>query len=273
VSDFHDVSFTAVGLVSSVRYPYPNHNLKPVPMIAIHGTDDGIDPYWGGGPEYWGQESVPQAIDEWSQFNGCQHISASESTSGIVIYRHTQCTEGADVVLVSVEGGGHIQPILSWNASRPTIRCGLHHLPVAYVNVTGVVLRFFLEHGAAATSHKAAQPSSDSSNSPTSSSVAFKGELSLAMSKSEVQRGVDLATGQLPASAGQAQQSLSSAKAACIVTFLASITTALVSVTLFFFYCHQSRKSSYNYTSPDQNTVRFVRRSWDKPATGHRVPP
>jgi len=256
VSDFHDASFAAVGLVSSVRYPYPNHNLQPVPMIAVHGMDDGIDPYWGGGPAYWGQESVPQAIQEWSRFNGCQRSLSSESIPGVVIYRHTQCIDEADVVLLSVEGGGHTQPIVSMKTSRPTIRCGPHHLPVVYVNVTQVVWHFFLEHGAAAPSHAA------------KNSVAFQGNLSSAMSTIEVPRGVDMVAGQLPESAGQAQRSLSKAEAACMVTLLASITTALVSATLFFYRFWPREAVPADESLP---TVRFMRLARLAPEPSHEI--
>jgi len=263
VSDFHDASFAAVGLVSSVRYPYPNHNLQPVPMIAVHGMDDGIDPYWGGGPAYWGQESVPQAIQEWSRFNGCQRSLSSESIPGVVIYRHTQCIDEADVVLLSVEGGGHTQPIVSMKTSRPTIRCGPHHLPVVYVNVTQVVWHFFLEHGAAA-------PSPHTANNI----VAFQGKLFSATSKNEVHRGADMAAGQSPEPAGQAQRSLSRAKAACMVALLTSITTALVSVTLFFYH-HWSGISILGnepYTRTRENQMhsrRLMRASKYMPVISH----
>jgi polyhydroxybutyrate depolymerase len=243
VSDFHDVSFAAVGIISAVRYPYPNHNLRPVPMIAFHGMDDTCNRYWGGGAPYWGQESVPQAIEEWSQFNGCQRTSASERTSGVVIYRHTQCTDGADVMLVSIEGGGHTWPFLSMNESRRTFRSGIHKLPVVYINVTQMLWRFFLEHGAADLSLH-----TDSISSPINNSLAFKGKYSSAFSKSQVQRGVDMAARQLPESAAQAHWSLSRARTACIVTLLALITTALVSATMFFFFFYHRLSKQYNYT-------------------------
>jgi len=238
VSDFHDITFAAVGLVSSVRYPYPNRNWRPVPMIAVHGMDDGIDPYWGGGPAYWGAESVPQAVEEWSRFNGCRHTSASENTSGVVIYRHTQCTDDADIVLVSIEGGGHTQPIISMNRTRMTIRCGPRRLPFTYVNVTQVVWQFFLKHGAAASRHKAAQPLSDPIIFPVSNSYAFQGGLSSTISRSEVHRSVNTAHPRhsVSLSVGHARRSISRAKAASTVMLVASVITAVMSGTLCIYF-------------------------------------
>jgi len=247
VSDFHDITFAAVGVVSAVRYPYPNRNLRPVPMIAFHGVDDGMNHYWGGGPDYWGQESVPQAIEEWSHFNGCQHTSASEHTSGVVIYKHTQCTDGADIVLVSIRGGGHTYPMISSNAAQQTIRCGPHHLPVAYVNITQFVWQFFLEHGTVTDlTH------SDFNFSATTDSLGFKGNLSSAASTSEDHLHVNGPEMQPSESADRAPQLLSMAQVSCMVLILISSITAAVSVGLFCYYQltsdTASRRDGYTVT-------------------------
>jgi hypothetical protein len=210
-------------------------------MIAIHGMDDGTDPYWGGGHSYWGAESVPQAVEEWSQHNGCKRTSASENTNGVVVHRHTQCTDGAEIVLVSIEGGGHAQAVLSPSKSRWTIQHGPHKLPVTYVNITEVVWQFFLEHGAvAASGHKAARPLWNANTLPLNN-YAFQGDLSSAMSKSEVHRSVNTGYMRQPVSvsAGHARTSNSRAKVVCTVTLVASLIMVVVSGTLFIYF--QSR--------------------------------
>jgi len=99
-----------VAPVAGLRYPLPNNSTRPMPIIAIHGTNDAINPYWGkGDPSYW-HNSVPDAVNKWAEFNGCKFSRWERKTKHVVLYEHYDCTEDASVVLVMVEGDGHTWP-------------------------------------------------------------------------------------------------------------------------------------------------------------------
>jgi polyhydroxybutyrate depolymerase len=87
---------------------------RPVPVIAFHGTDDRIVPYAGGaagGPQNFVFPAVPDWAAAWSARNGCdatpESLPAQGEVSGV---RYTNCTDGADVVFYTVDGGGHNWP-------------------------------------------------------------------------------------------------------------------------------------------------------------------
>lgn len=105
----------SVGLVSSLRFPKPNHATRSVPILAFHGTADTVNPWAGNGdPTYW-NESVPSAFARWVDFNGCSRRSDLfewEHLRGEA-YRtqpQTNCKDDAIVQLVKLEGFNHPWP-------------------------------------------------------------------------------------------------------------------------------------------------------------------
>ena len=97
---------------------------RPVPVVAFHGTADPIVPYGGGemqgdpwregamltrGPNtFIGAE---QWIARWAAGNGCEPAPQAIAPQGDVRgVRYTGCDQGADVVLYTVEDGGHTWP-------------------------------------------------------------------------------------------------------------------------------------------------------------------
>lgn len=86
---------------------------RPVPVIAFHGTADRIVPYEGGqaGPSGWVFPAVPDWAAAWAERNGCdappETLPAQGEVSGV---RYTGCTNDADVVFYTVDGGGHNWP-------------------------------------------------------------------------------------------------------------------------------------------------------------------
>lgn len=99
----------AIGAVGGLRFP-PNCDARPVPVVAFHGTGDPINPYAGGGAEYWGY-GVEAAVSGWIGRNGCAAEPATTRLSGsVTALRYHDCRRGADVVLYRVEGGGHTWP-------------------------------------------------------------------------------------------------------------------------------------------------------------------
>jgi len=117
--------FSAMAIISAIRYPVPNHRprTKPLRLISFHGTADPINPYWGGvKAPYWGPASVVQVTEQWAEFNGCTKTSGTQLSPGISYTNHSGCKENADVVLVSVRDGSHMWPFLSDRYS--TFKCG-----------------------------------------------------------------------------------------------------------------------------------------------------
>jgi polyhydroxybutyrate depolymerase len=96
----------------------------PVPVLAFHGTTDPIVPYEGGdmrgrplregadltrapthflGAEEW--------TAKWAEGNGCAPEPESIPPQGDVRgERYTRCTQDAEVILYTIEDGGHTWP-------------------------------------------------------------------------------------------------------------------------------------------------------------------
>jgi len=105
----------AIGSVAGA-YVLPPDQCKPsrpVPMIAFHGTADPIVPYQGGASR--GFDFPFPLIPEWmanrAVLNGCtgvpDELPATGDASGI---RYSGCTEGAEVIFYTINGGGHTWP-------------------------------------------------------------------------------------------------------------------------------------------------------------------
>jgi polyhydroxybutyrate depolymerase len=108
---------------------------RPVPVIAFHGTDDGLVPYDGN-------RAFPPIQDwaaEWAARNGCdptpEIIPAAGDTSGV---HYINCDDNADVILYTIDGGGHTWP-------------GGPRLPILGktsrdINASEVMWEFFMAH-------------------------------------------------------------------------------------------------------------------------------
>jgi polyhydroxybutyrate depolymerase len=94
---------------------------RPLSVIHFHGTDDAFAPFTGGrgARSIYGMEfmSVAESIAAWVAANGCPPEPREERFSdrvgdGTTIVRKTYGPgrEGAEVVLVVIEGGGHTWP-------------------------------------------------------------------------------------------------------------------------------------------------------------------
>lgn len=91
---------------------------RGVSMMLVVGTDDKLVPYHGGdvandrGRVY----SAEQTRDVFATKNGCGSPSPARFVDGeddgtrVSIQESTGCKDGAEVVLVTVEGGGHAWP-------------------------------------------------------------------------------------------------------------------------------------------------------------------
>ena len=120
----------AVGAVAPARPPIPGQDRcgdsKPVPMVAFHGTADKMAPYQGGTspiaprsfPKYPGLDS-PCSATKPMQRRPHRHSNFSERPPP-----RTNCAENADVILYTIEGGGHTWPggkhLAEWIAGHTT---------------------------------------------------------------------------------------------------------------------------------------------------------
>jgi polyhydroxybutyrate depolymerase len=135
----------AVGAVSAAQMlPWDEcGDSMPVPTVAFHGTADRAAPYQGGSsPIAPGQ--FPN-IRDWTarvaRRNQCKGDPIDTRISPSVRrLAYTNCAENADVILYTVEGGGHTwpggKPLPEWIVGRTTRE----------INASRVLWEFFVEH-------------------------------------------------------------------------------------------------------------------------------
>ncbi len=101
--------------------------VRPVPVLEIHGTADHCWPYAGGRQTCVGFMPItaagsfvpiPATVASWAARNGCrptpvtQDLRDADPWDGTTVTRmsYVGCSEGGDVVLLRVNGGGHTWP-------------------------------------------------------------------------------------------------------------------------------------------------------------------
>ena len=118
---------------------------RPVPMVAFHGTDDRMVPYQGGlSGDPIKPRTFPAVRDwaaNWARRNRCSgDPSDARITANVRRLAYTNCAENADVVLYSVEGGGHTwpggKPLPEWIVGRTT----------SDISATRVMWEFYAQH-------------------------------------------------------------------------------------------------------------------------------
>ena len=111
---------------------------RPVPLLHVHGTNDALVPFDGGG--LGNAKPVSASIDAFKTLNGCA------AGAGTVVYTKDDvsctswggCTAGADVELCTVTGGGHQWPGGDQLPYGPTLSANL--------DTSKTVADFFLAH-------------------------------------------------------------------------------------------------------------------------------
>ena len=83
---------------------------RPVPLLHIHGTNDLLVPYNGGG--VGAIHPVSYSIDAFKTKNGCAAGAGTGvyTKDDVSCTKWSGCTDGADVELCTVTGGGHAWP-------------------------------------------------------------------------------------------------------------------------------------------------------------------
>ena len=135
----------AVGLVGSAQLLPWNWctDTRPVPMIAFHGTEDRFTPYNGG--KVWLAPkpfpSIPVWTANWARRNRCgPNPGESVVATDVTRRAYTNCAANADVVLYTIQGGGHTWPgggaLPTWFAGTTTYS----------IDASSLMWAFFREH-------------------------------------------------------------------------------------------------------------------------------
>ncbi len=83
---------------------------RPLSVLTIHGTADGIVPYEGGRILGGATKPAPPATaiaERWAALNGCSDAPATEARGPLGIRAWSECAAGTRVRLITVDGGGH----------------------------------------------------------------------------------------------------------------------------------------------------------------------
>jgi polyhydroxybutyrate depolymerase len=123
----------------------------PVPVLHFHGTKDLFVPYEGGkGPRSLsGTNFLPvrEAIQTWVRNNECkpgpvETVLSEGKSDGMRITQHTYAggRDGAEVALVTIEGGGH-----TWPGRLP--RLAMLGPSAIGISANDMMWEFFQRHG------------------------------------------------------------------------------------------------------------------------------
>lgn len=105
-----DDRLAGIGAIAASMLLDDCHPSRPVSVIAIHGTADGIVPYEGGRILGGATKPAPPAnavIERWASLDGCPDQRVTEVLGAVTTRAWVGCAGGAGVRLVTVEGGGH----------------------------------------------------------------------------------------------------------------------------------------------------------------------
>lgn len=121
---------------------------RPVPVIHFHGTQDTIVPYAitrENAPPFLRLQGVEESISTWVKLNECQAQPETERISPVddmmTVLRKTYRggRDGAEVVLVVIEEGGH-----TWPGQRPPI--GFIGKSTTRISANDLMWEFFQKH-------------------------------------------------------------------------------------------------------------------------------
>jgi polyhydroxybutyrate depolymerase len=137
----------AAGMVSS---PFPNTCPADVvrPLIEFHGTADPIVPYGGGAVHAEGFSGVdsPGVLDtaaKWAAHNGCTGATNLQIAPDVLRTGWTGCAPDGDIVLLTIQGGGH-----TWPGPIDVSKLGMTDLgaTTSSIDATQLMLDFFDTH-------------------------------------------------------------------------------------------------------------------------------
>lgn len=129
----------AIGAVGATAGPRLCPDGLTVPVITFRGTDDACVPYEGGTSSCGMMLPVVSAEEVarlWGEHNGCDTTPAAAQVSEHVrTTSYTNCTNSAEAILYTIDGGGH-----TWPGSINVPRLG----PVTdEIDATALIWEFF----------------------------------------------------------------------------------------------------------------------------------
>lgn len=87
---------------------------RPVSVLETHGTADPVVPFTGGGMIGRGGpseiESAQGMVNGWRKVDGCTGAPVEDVVGGVHRFTSRGCVDGTEVVLVQIDGGGHVWP-------------------------------------------------------------------------------------------------------------------------------------------------------------------
>lgn len=99
---------TAIAGVGGIDYAAEGCPAR-VPVLAVHGTNDGVVPMSGGTVRAWRYPGVKAAMVEWSATNGClPSFTTTELRPGVTLQHYDNC--GATTQVVVLAQAGHVWP-------------------------------------------------------------------------------------------------------------------------------------------------------------------
>jgi polyhydroxybutyrate depolymerase len=107
--------------VAGTYHPDSCEPARPVPYIAIHGTDDAVVPYAGGDSTLMTADSpdelrvffeqvIPDELEEFAFDAGCDAAVDSDVGEDVIRHQYTGCYGDGPVIFYEVRGGGHTWP-------------------------------------------------------------------------------------------------------------------------------------------------------------------
>ena len=132
-------SIAAVSIVSGSLRDSTCVPVKPVPMIAFHGTEDDEVPYAEPPdsplrkPPIRTAQALPPSVQRWASANGCRGLRQTLAATDVTRYSFTRCK--AAVEMYSVAGGGH-----GWPGEPHGVGA---EPPMSEISATDIMVRFF----------------------------------------------------------------------------------------------------------------------------------
>lgn len=122
--------------------------MRPVPVIHFHGTEDSFVPFAapsGKAPAFMRLKGVEESVQTWVKLNGCAAEPKTDTLSkdgdAMTVNRRTYGggKDGAEVVLIVIEGGGH-----TWPGMKPMV--GFIGKSATNISANDLMWEFFQRH-------------------------------------------------------------------------------------------------------------------------------
>lgn len=132
-----------VASIVTVTVEAPAGCTEPMPILSFHGTADPIIAYGNPDPAAPGGITGTEAnMASWAATGGCQPApTVTELGTEAARLEWPDCTEGAEVVLYRITGGGH-----DWPGKDPATVAGPGTREIDLISATDEALAFFSRH-------------------------------------------------------------------------------------------------------------------------------